>query len=134
MRFLTYAAFTLYMMVVADIVSAEELQIMGINERDALVASGVQLGQFENDHICSNRHNSGDVPNMLCHIGIGEIANELTGSKWSGFALLIAKELTDDNVSLNDIYFGPISLNRKGEIRLVISPSLDFIISFSKDF
>jgi len=133
MRFLTYAAFTLYMVIVVDIASAEELQIMGISERDALVAAGFEGDKLDQENVCSN-NNNGNLPNRLCHIWIGEIANELTGSKWSGFALLIAKELTDDNVSLDDIWIGPISLNRKGEIRLVISPRLDFIISFSKDF
>jgi len=121
-------------MAVVDIASASELQIMGIKERDALVASGVQAGQFEEDHICSNRHNQGDLANILCHARIGEIANEITGSRWAGVAVLAAKELTDKNVSLDDIWIGPFSLNKEGGIRLIISPRLDFIISFSKDF
>jgi len=95
----------------------------GIEDSDIVTRLG--------DHKCSALHDQGDWANNLCHIEIGQIANEVTGSRWSGFAVLTAKEFTDQNVSLDDIWL-PFQINKYTDA--AINPEMGFIISISFDF
>ena len=96
----------------------------GIEDSDVVTRSG--------DHKCSAQYDHGSWPNNLCHIEISAIAGEITGSRWSGVAVLIAKELTDENIDKSDIWTAPFWFTKRAQIAVNLEG--DFIIGYSFKF
>ena len=103
-----------------------EADVFGIEDSDVVTKA--------DDHKCSALHDQADWANNLCHIEISAIANEVTGSRWVGTAVLIAKELTDENISLDDIWFEPYPLDDENKFQVAINADKGFIIGYSFRF
>jgi len=101
-----------------------EADVFGIEDSDIVTRSG--------DHKCSALHDQGDWANNLCHVGVAEIAGEITGSRWSGVALLIAKEFTDENIDKSDVWTAPYWFTKRAQI--AVNANGDFIIGYSFKF
>jgi len=96
----------------------------GIEDSDVVTREG--------DHKCSALHDKGDWANNLCHIEIAAVANEVTGSRWSGVAVLMAKELTDKHIDKSDIWTAPFWFTKRAQI--AVNANGDFIIGYSFKF
>ena len=94
----------------------------GIQDSDIVTRAG--------DHKCSALHNGGDWANNLCHIETAGIANVVTGSRWSGVAVLVAKELTDKNIDYSDIWTPPLQVNKYTEAAMSLDGGIIVSVSF----
>jgi len=119
-----YVIFNIVVFFVSMFISiAVNADVFGIEDIDIVTREG--------DHKCSALHDQGDWANNLCYIEIGQIANEVTGSRWAAVVVLTAKEFTDKNVSLDDIWL-PFQINK--HTKAAINAEMGFIVSVSFDF
>ena len=101
-----------------------EADTFGIEDSDVVTREG--------DHKCSALHDQADWANNLCHIEVAGIANETTGSRWSGVAVLIAKELTDENIDKSDVWTAPFWFTKRAQIAVNLEG--DVILGYSFKF